>query len=322
MALLGSSLVLAIPPASAQGGTQWSWGGSWTSSVTVADLTGNSPVAQSQAFLAGHSYNITLQISVPITQTNVQFQVSLLSNLTQAPGQSQYFVVKTPKYGGYNGSTFTGGTKVVTFSQVMGTLGISAYFQIPTTFTNQSASYAFPNAKVTRFADLTQNVNALISVVPIGGSEAGHLSATVQDQSIQRYLVLYNQTSNLVPTGKISQSYAPLVTSVLAEAQALYALGYPQQGINLLDTITPSAFPAPPNNSLTTYLIGGLGVAVVVIILLAVLMVRSRGKSGYSAGIVGEVSRDLAVLEVTAAKYDKAMADKIKSLRDKLGETS
>jgi hypothetical protein len=28
------------------------------------------------------------------------------------------------------------------------------------------------------------------------------------------------------------------------------------------------------------------------------------------------------VLEVTAAKYDRAMADKLKSLRDKLSETS
>jgi len=321
VAFLGSTLMLSLPHASAQTGPQWSTSG-WVSSATVSDLTGNAPVAANQAFLAGHSYNVTLQIKVPITQSGVSFTVSVLSNLTQVQGQSQFFVVKTPNYPGYNRTAFTGGAKVVTFGQVLGTLGLSAYFQIPTTFTNQSASYAFPTGKATRFADLTQSVAALISVVPIGGSEAGSFSATVQDQTIQHYLVLYNQTSGLVSSGKISSTYAPLVNSVLAEAQVLYALGYPEEGINVLNTITPSAFPVPPNNSLTTYLIGGLGLTAVIIVLLAVLMVRSRGKSGYSSGIVGEVSRELAVLEVTAAKYDKNMADRLKALRDKLGETS
>jgi hypothetical protein len=53
-----------------------------------------------------------------------------------------------------------------------------------------------------------------------------------------------------------------------------------------------------------------------------VLTLRSRGRSGYSSSLIGEVQKDLAVLEVTAAKYDRAMADKLKSLRAKLSDTS
>jgi len=318
-ALLVSTLAVAIPTASAQGGTEWS-GTGWVKSATVVDLTGNSPLTQTQAFTAGHSYNVTLQIK-PDTTSSVQFQVSMLANLTQVPGQAAFFVVKSPNYAGYNRTSFTGGTKVVTFNQVADTLRLAILFQIPTSITNQSASYNYLTGKVTRAADLTQNTYPLISIVVIGGSSGGAFSATIEDQVIQRYLVLYNQTSNLVSSGRISQSYAPLVSSVLAEAQALYNLGYPDEGITLLNTITPQAFPTPPNNSLQTYLFAGLGIAVVLVILLVVIMARGRGKSGYASSVIGEVQKEMAVLEVTAAKYDRALADRLKSLRDRLGET-
>ena len=113
-----------------------------------------------------------------------------------------------------------------------------------------------------------------------------------------------------------------MVNSILNEAQALYKLGFPDQGTTLLGTITASAFPVPPSGSLQTDLLVGLAAAVVVVILLAVVTLRSRGRSGYSVGIINDVQKDLAVLEVTAAKYDKAMADKLKSIRDKLSESS
>ena len=58
----------------------------------------------------------------------------------------------------------------------------------------------------------------------------------------------------------------------------------------------------------------------VVIILLAVVALRGRGRHGYSSGLLSEAQKELAVLEVTAAKYDKAMADRLKSIREKLGE--
>ena len=58
------------------------------------------------------------------------------------------------------------------------------------------------------------------------------------------------------PSGKISSTYSSLVNSILAEAQALYKLGFPDQGTTLLGAIVPSAFPVPPSSSLQTYLSG------------------------------------------------------------------
>jgi hypothetical protein len=304
--------------AESQGG--WTSSG-WVSGETVSDLTGDLPLAQNQSLIAGDSYNATLTIVVPNTSTST-FEVSLNPKLLAAAGEPIFWAIHTPGYPGYNPSGFTTGVKIVTFNFYQGTFRLSAYFQIPVNFTNPATTYTTPSGNVSQSIHLIQDNVLIVSVIPANETSAGHFDASVSDQTIQTYLAAYNQTANLVPSGKISKTYSPLVTSMLDEAQALYNLGLPDQGAKLLSLITPSAFPVPPSSSLQTSLLVGLAVAIIVVILLAVMTVRSRGKSGYSVGIINDVQKDLAVLEVTAAKYDKAMADKLKSIRDKLSESN
>ncbi len=295
----------------------------WISSGSIQDLTGNSAVAQGQALLAGHAYNLTLQVNVPNTSTSTpHFQVSLNNMLQPTASPSLYWAVHTSTYQGYDRTNFTAGSKTVTFNYIQGTVKLSAYFLIPTNFTNPLAKAVTPSGNLTMPLHLPQKDVTLVSVVPVGSTGTGSFSASVEDQTIQAYNNNYNQTSNYVPSGKIPSAYSSLVNSILAEAQALNSLGLPDQGTTLLGALVPSSFPVPPSSTLQTYLIVGLAVAVLLVILFAVMMLRSRGKSGYSGSIINEVQKDLAVLEVTAAKYDRAMADKLKSLRDKLSESS
>jgi hypothetical protein len=306
----------------AQSQTAWTSNG-WISSGTIFDLTGNSNLPQNSALIAGHSYNLTLQINVPNTSTSTpNFGVSLNSRVLAASGQSVYWTIHNPSFPGYDRNIFIPGGKMVTFNYTQGTLRLSAYFQLPANFTNPSATFATPSGNVTESLHLPQNNVILVAVVPVGSTGAGSFSASVSDQTLQTYANDYNQTADLVPSGKISSTYSSLVNAILAEAQALNKLGLPDQGTTLLNALVPSAFPVPPSNSLQTYLLVGLAAAVVAVILLAVMTIRSRGKSGYSIGIINDVQKELAVLEVTAAKYDKAMADKLKSIRDKLSESS
>jgi hypothetical protein len=206
-------------------------------------------------------------------------------------------------------------------SYVQGFVKMSTYFQIPVNFTNPIAKYSSPSGNGTISLNLPQPVT-FVAIVPVNGTPTGYFSASVEDQTIQIYQTTYNQTSALVPSGKIPSTYSSVVNAILAEAQVLNGLGLPDQGTNLLGALVPSSFPTPPNNSLNTYLEAGVGVLAVLVVLFAVMMLRSKGKSGYSVGIINDVQKDLAVLEVTAAKYDKSMADKLKSLRDKLSESS
>lgn len=322
LALLAFIAVSSTTAVYAQSQTGWTPSG-WVSTATISDLTGNTPLAQNQPLIAGHSYNTTLTIVVPNTSTSTKtFQVSVNPKFLPAASQLIFWAMHTANYPGYNMTGFASGTKTVTFNYDQGTFKLSAYFEVPVNFTNPSTTYVTPSGNVSQSIHLTQNNVVIASVVPVGSTSAGDFTASVSDQTIQTYLTDYNQTASLVPSGKISATYSPLVNSILNEAQALYKLGFPDQGTTLLGTITTSAFPVPPSGSLQTDLLVGLAAAVVVVILLAVMMLRSRGRSGYSVGIINDVQKDLAVLEVTAAKYDKAMADKLKSIRDKLSESS
>jgi len=265
---------------------------------------------------------MSLQISVPNTSTSTEnFSVSLNSAVASASGQSVYWVVHNPSFPGYNRTNFIGGDKTVTLNYVQGTVKLSAYFEIPTGYTAPIANYTSASGNSSIPLHLPQPM-IVVAVVPFSSTGTGSFSASVIDQTIQTYQNEYNQTFALVPSGKIPSTYSSLVNSILAEAQALDKLGLPDQGTTLLNALVPSAFPTPPNSSLQTDLLAGLAVAVVLVVLLAVMTLRSRGKSGYSVAIINDVQKDLAVLEVTAAKYDKAMADKLKSLRNKLSESS
>jgi len=307
-----------------RGATDPGWLASgWVTSGTIYDLTGGSNLAAGSPLIAGHSYNVTITINVPNTVTGPtgKFQVSLNDKFFATTIEPVFWTVHNPSYAGYNQSAFTGGDRTVTLNYDQGIVRLSGYFQIPANFTTPVAKYTAPSGNGTITLHVPQDNVILAAVVPLQATGTGSFAATIEDQTVQTYLADYNQTANLIPTGKIPSAYSTLVNSILSEAQALDKIGLADNGTALLGVIVPSAFPAPPNTALQADLLYGLIGAVVVIILLAIVMVRSRGKSGYSSVIINDVQKDLAVLEVTAAKYDRAMADKLKSLRDKLSES-
>jgi hypothetical protein len=283
----------------------------WASTRSVFDITGNAALSPSGPLLAGHVYNVTLQITVPFTQNSSQFEPELNSKLLGSG--AQFWYVMTPKYAGYDASTFVPGSRNVTFSQAKGNLTLSSIFEVPKNFT----TVVYGNLTL----HFTASNFTLVTVKVTGGSTVGQITANIEDQTIQAYLTTYQAKSTLISSGKIDKSYFTLVSGVLAEAQTLYSLGLPQQGTSLLGTIDPASFPAPPSTTTSTALLVSLVVAVIVIVLLAVILIRGRGRSGFTAGTVSEVQKELAILEVTAAKYDKQLADNLQALRNKLGET-
>jgi len=306
--VLGLTMPAVTQLAMAQSSTNW------VTLMSVTDLTGNSPLQPSQPLIAGHAYNVTMKVVVPYTQNNSDFSASLSAALLTYQGQL-FWNVKSSHYPGYNQTTSTPGSRVLTFRQVAGTLEISSIFEVPLSLT----LYTSAPANFTRH--LTAANFTLMTVTVTGvAAPVGQLTVNVEDQTIQTYLNTYQQKSSLVSSGQIDPAYSAIVSGILAQAQALYLSGLPAQGTSLLNTVQPSSFPVPPSTTTSTTLLAGVVVAVIVIILLAVLLLRGRGKRGFSEGIVSEVQKELALLEVTASKYDKALADRLQALRNRLGE--
>jgi hypothetical protein len=285
---------------------------SWATVNSVRDITGNVTLAPGASLVAGDTYNVTLTVSVPFTVASSQFQLTL--NTLMNRSGSQFWYVLTPKYAGYNASSFTGGQPMVTFNQVKGNLTVSAVFTVPADFTTS------------KFDTLTLHTlrqGFAVVFVNVSGSQlgsAGEVTMNISDQAIQRYLNDYQTKSTLISSGMIDPAYSNIVNSELSQAQNLYSSGLAEQADQLLQTIVPSNFPAPPNSTFVNYLLIGLVVAAVLAVVFLVLLLRSRGKSGFYDSIASEVQKELAALEVTAAQYDQSLADRLKRLRDRLGE--
>ena len=307
-----STILLTLTILAAFSSTPVSAATSWASVTVVHDLTGGTTVQPGQPLIAGHAYNVTFSIAVPFNQTNSIFQVALNQQMQQQG--AQFWFVETPSYAGYDSSSFTAGDRTVNFTQIQGQLVLSVEFQIPVGLTVKNAS-----GLVLHFP---QNSFQLVSVSVSGGSQVGNVTLPVQDQTIETYLSTYQQDSALIPSGKISSSYSSFVNGVLNQSQSLYNAGLVTQATSLLSVLTTYPFPAPPNYSSSTYLGVGLVVVLIIAVLFAVLAFRRRGQSSVASTVVSDVQKELAVLEVTATRYDKNLAERIKALRERLNDAT
>ena len=299
--LLGSSV-----PAAAQVSN-------WASTQSVQDLTGNVALRPGDPMLAGHTYNATVKISVPLSQNISRFTVAL--NPAVLKNASQFWYLQTPNYPGFDNVTWTPSLRTVGFNQKLGTLVLSAVFKIPVNYT------------VTNLGEVALHLAkpdfVLVSVTVTGGTAggAGEIVRPVSDQSIQTYLTTYQAKSTLIASGQVDSSYSNLLNGVLNLSQLMYTEGLTVQATSLLDNMVPSALPVP-NNSYVTYITVALILFAVLAAAFAVVYLRGRGKIGYSSGVMNEVNRQLASFEIIAGRYDKALADQLKGLREKLTEAS
>ena len=284
----------------------------WVSVVSIKDLTGNQTLQPGSSLVAGHTYNATVSLAVPVGSTGSTFNVTL--NRALAANGSQYWYLLTPGYAGYDRATFTSSLRQVTFNWKEGTLVLSAIFKVPLNLTTTTTANGLT-------LHLAQQDFPLI-VVTVTGGTVGTESVSVVDQSIQAYLSDYQTASALITSGQVSASYMSLLNTELAQAQSMYKAGLTVQASALLESLTPSDLPSPPNDAYVSYIVAAAIVFAVLAVSLGILWARGRGRSGFSTGLIDEANRELASLEVVAGRYDKNLADQLKALRDKLSEAT
>jgi hypothetical protein len=282
----------------------------WISSYHVYDLTDKIAVPSGQPLVSGHTYNVTVVISVPYTVSSNTFQVSLDPSMELSG--AQYWYVLSSGYPGYNPSNFVAGSRVQSFSQVQGTLTLSTVFSVPASLTQRAVE-----GVVLHFE--RRNVE-LVSVKIVGGDVVGSLTVNVSDQSIQSYLNEKAQRSSLVSQGKISSSYSGLVDAILARAQSLFQLGLVDQALDLIKVVDPNNFPAPPSGTMMIVFQASTVALAALVAVLLVMYLRRGGRVAELEGKVDAARSVLSGLQVKAARYDKSLAEEIESLKKRLGE--
>ena len=282
----------------------------WIQMNTIKDLTGNVVLREGEHFIAGHAYNCTFTVTVPYSQEISQFEVTLSSDFTeQGP---QYWYLLTPSYKGYDPSSWTPGSKAISFGQEEGKLIISAFFKIPLTLTVKQVENINYRLLKSNFMAISINVT--------GGSQVGSFKMTVSDAAIENYLTTSAKKSTLVTSGELDKAYEPFLQSIMSQAASLYNLGLVEKATEVLNIVNPTIFPVPPSNTMNTLLIAGLGVVALVAIASILLLMRARGKLTLTQSQIEDTKRELAGFEVSVARLDERLANQVKSIRMKLEE--
>jgi len=282
----------------------------WVSLISVSDKTSNTPVPVGQSLLAGHSYNVTIQVDVPFTQAGSGFTLKLNDAMTISG--TQYWYLLTKNYGGYDSNTFTPGERSITFKQTSGKINLAVLFSVPIDITVQQAlgvTYRFLKPDF-----------QLILVTVTGGSTVGFQKFNISDSSIENYLKTAEQKSNLISAGQVDKAYSALISGVMAQADVVYKLGLPEKATDILNVLSVTNLPAPPNNSMQTILMGAAGLFAVVAIAMFLMYSRVNSKASMRSSTINDARNELAGLEVTAARYDESLANELKRLKEKLGE--
>jgi hypothetical protein len=229
----------------------------------------------------------------------------------QALGNT-FWSIPTTNYTGYDPIRFTPGSRSITFRQDQGQFVLIVLFTVPQDLTVTTYDQIKLRLLKTNFQ--------VVTVFVAGGSVAGSVPVNVSDAVIEAFLTSYTTKSGLISAGKIDKTYSQFVDSILQQSQDLYKTGLPDKASNLLNTLNPDAFPAPPSSSIMIALTIGVAALAVVAGVVAVLLLRTRTKLGYADTVISGIQKELAALEVTASQYDKNLADKLKNMRNQLAE--
>jgi len=180
-----------------------------------------------------------MKIELPFTQNTSIFVLNLDENMTRSG--PQYWYLLTTNYTGFEPTIYTPSENIIAFIQVEGEIQLSVLFSIP-----QNATIKQKGDITFRFIKTDQK---LIQVKVDGGATVGSLTHDISDSAIENYINTAEQKINLIPNGQIDKSFEPLVTSILAKADKIYKIGLPEEATKILDAITPTLFPPPPDTT-------------------------------------------------------------------------
>ena len=308
--ILGSSMA----PVRGEGGQKW------ITSYTISN-SGTSQVYQkvnfqtgmnntlTQAILVGDELNVTFTVSVSTSAPYASLQVS--TTMDHSAIESTYWQLQS-NYAGINAQSYNPNQQSVSFNQTAGTLVMSCYGKIPISATQ------------TQISGITLHKTAqpiLIKLTGPDGAVLDQIVVNVIDSKISQYQTAYNnaltQYHNFQTLG-VDPAYLTLYKNVLDGAQTVSNQGLVDNAIITLTQLSasnPASIKTPIEATLFIPAVIGLAVVVVIV---AFLFVRARGKSSYYSLVIEDQIKDLEGLTMRAARVDKTIASSLDGIKERL----
>jgi hypothetical protein len=311
--------VLSVPPANAQ------VSGHWITGYTISDLrtgqilkqvdfaTGqNTSVAP---ILAGAELNVTITIDVSTTSPNTNLQ--LVTNMGHSNVQGTYWELQSKAYGGLSANSYNPNQPTVTFSQVSGTLVISCFGDIASGITQTQVGNGITIDKKTD--------SLLIKLIDPVGNQLDKIGVTVVDAQINQFDTLLGTAQNTIAQMKangVDPAYIALYQSVIDGAVNQANQGLVDNGINVLTQLASTQSSTTPVSTSTplesTLFLPAVGALAVIVVIVAFLFIKARGKVSYDKLVIEDQIKDLEGLTLRASKIDKNLTVSLESVKDRL----
>ncbi|MEM2211671.1 MAG: hypothetical protein QW372_01285 [Nitrososphaerales archaeon] len=212
-------------------------------------------------------------------------------------------------YSGINTTKWQPGRSILIFKAVEGVADLSLIGKIPDNYTISKIAPSYELHFEKSFP--------IVILRYVSGAELDRKEVRVTDKTIIQYSNLVMEKSKLVNTTITDPNFAALYNSIINLAKKYSSIGDVNRAIEILELLPKREGFPPPREDTSIYLygIGGLGGIVVI---LAILLMRSRSYSSFILREVDEQVRQLDTLLIRLTRIDKSLAGEVNNIKEKL----
>jgi hypothetical protein len=155
----------------------------------------------------------------------------------------------------------------------------------------------------------------LVRLTDPSGTTLDEIKPAVISAAMDEFRVLYEQKQEKLQTlidSGVASGYIDLYENVLNQSQAIAAKGYSDSAVALLT----SNEPVTSNWELLFF--PAVGVLAALVIILALVFMRARGKLSYITLIIEDQIKDLEGLTLRTSKIDRTISSSLDSVKERL----
>jgi len=246
----------------------------------------------------GAELKVTFTIKIPFSQPSAVFK--LTTSMQHSSLTDRYWELVSTDYELSN--SYNPNQNQVLFTPLQGELEMVCYGRIPTgTGSTKPAPFI------------------LVRLTDPSGTTLDEIKPAVISAAMDEFRVLYEQKQEKLQTlidSGVASGYIDLYENVLNQSQAIAAKGYSDSAVALLNSLPTSNEPVTSNWELLFF--PAVGVLAALVIVLALVFMRARGKLSYITLIIEDQIKDLEGLTLRTSKIDRTISSNLDSVKERL----
>jgi hypothetical protein len=246
----------------------------------------------------GAELKVTFTINIPFSQPSAVFK--LTTSMQHSSITDRYWELISQNYTLSN--SYNPNQNTVLFTPLQGQLVMSCFGRIPTgTGSTKPAPFI------------------LVRLTDPSGTTLDQIRPAVISAEMDEFRVLLEQKEEKLQSLKdsgVAQGYINLYSNVLNQSQSIAALGDSDSAIALLNSLPNSNEPVTSNWELLFF--PAVGALAAIVIILALVFMRARGKLSYITLVVEDQIKDLEGLTLRTSKIDRTISSNLDSVKERL----